>query len=65
MYDSAMPRVFRRSSYCGNSTCVEVATANDVHVRDGKNPTGSVLSFETGPWRTFLTSVKGGGFDRG
>jgi len=64
MHKSALPRVFRRSSYCGNSTCVEVATANDVHVRDGKNPSGPVLSFDAGPWRVFLADVKDGGFDR-
>ncbi|UWZ44509.1 DUF397 domain-containing protein [Dactylosporangium matsuzakiense] len=65
MHEPAMPRVFRRSSYCGNSTCVEVATANSVHVRDGKNPDGAVLCFEAGPWREFLHGVKRGEMDRG
>jgi hypothetical protein len=63
MHESAMPRVFRRSSYCSNTTCVEVAAANDVRVRDGKNPGEAVLSFESGAWRAFMAGVKVGQFD--
>jgi hypothetical protein len=43
--DTAGP-AWRRSSYCGDSSCVEVAVADEfVLVRDAKDPTGPVLRF--------------------
>jgi Domain of unknown function (DUF397). len=45
--------------------CVEVATnlRGLIAVRDSKNPSGDVLAFTPGEWRTFLGSVKHGEFD--
>ncbi len=50
---------WRKSSYSGEgqSDCVEVAnTGPNVAVRDSKNPTGPVIAFPLGKWRTFLTA---------
>jgi len=50
-------RTARRSA--GNGACVEVAAANlHVHVRDSKDPEGSVLSYPVDAFRTFLDSAK-------
>jgi hypothetical protein len=35
-----------------------------VLVRDSKDPTGSVLSFNGDEWDAFVAGVKGGEFDR-
>ncbi len=52
--------VWRKSSYSGgNGNCVEVATGPDrVGVRDSKDPTGPVLSFNATSWAAFLVSVR-------
>ncbi|WP_347942863.1 DUF397 domain-containing protein [Sphaerisporangium sp. TRM90804] len=51
-----------KSSRSGNNggECVEVATdlPGVVAVRDGKNPTGPVLTLTPGGWRAFLGDVK-------
>ncbi|MFI7441570.1 DUF397 domain-containing protein [Nonomuraea indica] len=56
-----MPEMrWQRSSYCNNGSCVEVAFHDDrVHVRDGKNRQGSVLSFTPLEWMRFIASLKG------
>jgi hypothetical protein len=45
---------WRRSTYCGTSACVEVVKTNSVSVRDGKDRTGPVLTFEPGDWAAFI-----------
>ena len=64
MHDPVTPTDWRKSSYCGSQSCVEVADlmAPDILVRDGKNPDGSVLSFEREPWGAFIAGIKGGDF---
>ncbi len=51
---------WRKSRYCGNATCVEVALAGtDVWVRDR---TGRVLRFSRAAWLEFLEGVRSGEF---
>lgn len=55
---------WRRSSRCGNSACVEVASLGDeVAVRDSKNHGGPVLTYSREEWRDFVAGVKDGEFD--
>ena len=51
---------WRKSSYSGgaNSTCVEVATADAVLVRDTTAREGITLSISPAAWATFTTSLK-------
>lgn len=52
---------WRRSSFCGESTCVEVAPHDgDVLVRDGKNPAQPHLSFSRADWNAFLDLIESG-----
>lgn len=47
-----------------NGACVEVATvADEVGLRDSKDPCGTLLIFDGAVWRAFLRDVKGGTFD--
>jgi hypothetical protein len=51
---------WRKSSYSGGtdgSSCVEVAFAQAVRVRDSKNTAGSELGFSAGAWQAFLSSA--------
>jgi hypothetical protein len=56
---------WRRSTYCSNGACVEVAAVDGgVHARDGKVRSGPTLSFSAGAWQEFTTGVKRGQFGR-
>ncbi|NYI07757.1 DUF397 domain-containing protein [Allostreptomyces psammosilenae] len=59
--------LWRKSSYSGAGQCVEVAApgAMLVTVRDSKNPDGPRLAFTAGAWSAFVTSTRGGDFERG
>jgi hypothetical protein len=48
--------VWRKSSFSGmDSNCVAVARgAEEVRVRDSKQPSGPVLAFSPGPWGSLL-----------
>ena len=48
---------WRKSTRSGNGECVEVADnlPGVVGVRDSKDPTGPVLTFEPHTWRAFIT----------
>lgn len=53
---------WRKSSRCGNTTCVEVAKGNDgVFVRDSKNP-DVVLFFTFQEWAAFIAAAADGEF---
>jgi hypothetical protein len=56
-----------KSSYsyaCGN--CVEVQREDsNVSVRDGKDPSGPVLTFTVGRWKAFIAGCRAGEFDSG
>ncbi|MFD7642646.1 DUF397 domain-containing protein [Kitasatospora sp. NPDC059795] len=62
--ESASPRRWRKSSYSGGNggTCVEVDDANFGHVRDSKDPNGTVLTFAPAAWATFVSAVTDGEF---
>jgi hypothetical protein len=54
---------WRKSTRCGNATCVEVAKVEDGYlVRDSKNPDGAVLSFSEQEWAAFVEGVEAGEF---
>lgn len=61
---------WRRSSYCGDSACVEVAMTPDANgvahaigVRDAKRVDSPVLRFTRDEWCAFIAGVKKGEFD--
>ncbi|HET9173629.1 MAG TPA: DUF397 domain-containing protein [Actinospica sp.] len=57
---------WRTSSGCSNTTtCVEIAALPDggVAIRDGKDPEGPRLLFDTAEWAEFLKAAKAGEFD--
>ena len=54
---------WRKSSRCGNSTCVEVAKVGDAYlIRDSKNPENDALTFTEQEWVAFVEGVKAGEF---
>ncbi len=56
--------VWRKSSWSSSGACVEVARDGGVvHVRDSKDPSGLVLTFDGQRWRQFLDGVRDGEFD--
>ncbi len=56
--------IWRKSSYCNNSACVEVACVKDyVLVRDSKDLSGPILKFSVPEWRAFVGGVHHGELD--
>lgn len=65
MYQSQLD--WRRTSFCNNGSCVEVAYLDDddqVAVRDSKDHDGPMLIFTATEWDGFLSGVRDGQFDR-
>jgi hypothetical protein len=58
--------MWRKSTRSGaTGACVEVqAVDGAVLVRDSKDPDGPRLAFSIRQWRTFVTAVAAGEFDR-
>ncbi|GAA4081529.1 hypothetical protein GCM10022214_45510 [Actinomadura miaoliensis] len=57
---------WRKSSHSNGAggECVELAAAHPgVAVRDSRQPTGPILSFQSDEWATFLQNVKAGQHD--
>ena len=55
---------WRKSSFCGASSCVEVSLSpGEIGVRDGKRADSAVLSFTRDEWVAFVQGVKNGEFD--
>ncbi|MBL8931479.1 MAG: DUF397 domain-containing protein [Kineosporiaceae bacterium] len=55
---------WRKSTYCGVATCVEVASRDGmVCVRDSKHENGPVLAFTKREFSDFVIGVKSGEFD--
>ncbi|MBG0567905.1 DUF397 domain-containing protein [Actinoplanes aureus] len=62
--ESSTRLAWQKSSYCGNSTCVEVAfTASFVALRDAKDVSKPALLYSHEEWVAFLAGVKTGEFD--
>ena len=56
---------WRKSSYCANSSCVEVALLDgQIAMRDSKDRHGTVLLFSQAEWTAFLEAARNGEFDR-
>ena len=54
---------WRKSSYCSAGNCVEVAqVAEQVLVRDSKNPAAAPLAFTAEEWSAFVRGVNDGQF---
>jgi Domain of unknown function (DUF397) len=55
-----MSAPWRKSSYSGNGgqNCVEVATTDEVLVRDTTDRTGVTLSISPTAWASFAASLK-------
>jgi uncharacterized protein DUF397 len=52
---------WRRGSYCGDSSCVEVAVVDDfVLVRNSNDPAGPVLRFTHSEWSAFAMAMRYG-----
>jgi hypothetical protein len=51
---------WRKSSYSGanGGSCVEVASADGVAVRDTTNRDGMTLEFPAGTWAAFVTRLR-------
>ena len=51
---------WRKSSYSGanGGSCVEVASADGVAVRDTTDRDGMTLEFPTGAWAAFVTRLR-------
>jgi predicted secreted Zn-dependent protease len=55
---------WRKSTYCSNGDCVEVAVLDEeVVLRDSKNRQGAILRFTLIEWETFLNGVRDGEFN--
>lgn len=55
---------WKRSTFCGETSCVEIAITGDgIGVRDSKLATSPVLSFTRSEWDAFVLGVKNGEFD--
>jgi hypothetical protein len=59
------PYWIKSSLSFSNSNCVEVASlpADEIGVRDSKDPEGPVLRFTPDEWRAFLGGARNGEFD--
>jgi hypothetical protein len=47
-----------KSSYSSTGNCLEVATGDQVLVRDTQDRSGSVLEFSPSAWIRFTTKIK-------
>lgn len=57
---------WRKSTHSGGQGCVEVRMPESdlVLVRDSKDPSGAVLTFNGTEWDAFIAGVKSAEFDR-
>lgn len=52
--------MWRKSSFCASSSCVEIETDDTVSVRDSA---GNICEFDSAEWAAFIAGVKNGEFD--
>jgi uncharacterized protein DUF397 len=58
-------QVWRRSTHCESSACVEIATVDDqVLMRDAKDPDGPTLTFPRYAWAGFVRAIRENEIDR-
>jgi hypothetical protein len=58
--------VWMKSSRCDSSQCVEVAAvADDVMIRDSRNPSGPILRVSRADWNAFAAGIAHGDFQFG
>ena len=63
MMENGNVPAWRKSSRCGNATCVEVAKVDDQYlIRDSKNPDGPVLRCTRERWASFIAGLRGDEF---
>lgn len=58
-----MTKTWFKSSYSvANSACIEVAVDADTRIlmRDSKNPSGDILTFDRNGWNAFIEDVRSG-----
>lgn len=61
--EAVVTGAWQRSSYCADSSCVEVAPADDfVKVRDGKRTQQPPLTLPRADWHAFLDDIAAGNF---
>jgi len=61
MAENSRALVWRKSSFCGTASCVEIAfTDDEVLVRDSKESAGSHLGFDRSGWRVFVAGLRMG-----
>jgi hypothetical protein len=61
-----LPKVWRKSSRCDTSTCVEVAFSPErgrVYLRNSREPEVH-LEFDAGAWRAFCAAAAAGELDQ-
>jgi hypothetical protein len=60
---SDLPGTWVKSSFCADTTCVEVSTSSgDILVRDGKHEDQPFLRFAPAEWDDFLDGIVAGHF---
>jgi hypothetical protein len=63
MLDISASQEWRKSSFCADGACVEVAQfEGDILMRDGKNTNLPALRFPEAEWRVFVDGVTAGDF---
>jgi len=56
-------KTWRRSTFCANDTCVEIAVSEDgdrILMRDAKDVSQPSLGFDRVAWARFVTEVQNG-----
>ncbi|GAB7047635.1 DUF397 domain-containing protein [Catenuloplanes indicus] len=50
---------WQKSSFCGSSACIEIATADQSRLmRDSKDKNSPILAFDAVAWGSFIAGVK-------
>ena len=63
MLDISASQVWRKSSFCADGACVEVAQFEElVLMRDGKNTDQPALRIAKADWHVFVDGVTAGDF---